>query len=184
PCRSPGRSSRGSRAGRPRRRRPRWRRRMPDLRIVGAWAGAPPADIALLLPFIDGSQLAGLLGYLLNSVAAAYPETHDPIWNTLTPRGLQMANWTQHICLVQTIADYAFRHVQFWFHTDPMELITEQDRNQPSTLVFRRWRTRHAMGRRPIQRPAHHTELCTDLTTAGARGCSVNSGSSQIATES
>jgi triacylglycerol lipase len=37
-----------------------------------------------------------------------------------------VANWTQHICLVQTIADYAFRHVQFWFNTDPMELISEQ----------------------------------------------------------
>ena len=34
----------------------------PDLRVVGAWVGAPPADISLLPPFLDGNLLAGGAG--------------------------------------------------------------------------------------------------------------------------
>jgi len=46
--------------------------------------------------------------------------------SVLTPRGQQMLDWSQYTCLVQAAADYAFRHVQFWFNTDPYELISNQ----------------------------------------------------------
>ena len=37
-----------------------------------------------------------------------------------------MASSSQHICLLQTVADYAFRHLQFWFNTDLVELMSSQ----------------------------------------------------------
>jgi len=67
-----------------------------------------------------------VLGYVLNGIVNAYPELHDALLSTLTPRGAQMVDWSQHICLLQTVADYAFRHVQFWFNTDPVELANSQ----------------------------------------------------------
>ena len=98
----------------------------PRLKVVGAWSGAPPADVPALLPFIDGNLMAGALGYVLNGIAAAYPETAEPLMGTLTPRGAQMVTWSRSICLLQTVADYAFRHVQFWFNTDPVALINSE----------------------------------------------------------
>lgn len=98
----------------------------PDLQVVGAWSGAPPADIPALLPFVDGNLMAGALGYVLNGIVAAYPETGDALMGTLTPRGVQMVTWSRSICLLQTVADYAFRHVQFWFNVDPVGLIQSQ----------------------------------------------------------
>jgi hypothetical protein len=97
-----------------------------DLQVVGAWSGAPPTDIAALLPYVDGNLLAGALGYLLNGIMASYPQTRDALTASLSPRGAQMVDWSQHICTMQTVADYAFRHVQFWFNTDPAELAGSQ----------------------------------------------------------
>jgi hypothetical protein len=42
----------------------------------------------------------------------------------LTPRGLEMLDWSGHTCLLQGGVDYAFRHLEFWFNTDPNELIS------------------------------------------------------------
>ena len=42
----------------------------------------------------------------------------------LTPRGLQMLDWSGHTCLLQGGVDYAFRHLEFWFNTDLNALIS------------------------------------------------------------
>jgi triacylglycerol lipase len=94
----------------------------PDLHVVGA----PLADIPPMLPFVDGNLLAGALGYVLNGIVAAYPETQDALMGTLSPRGVQMVTWSQRICLLQSVADYAFRHVQFWFNADPVALMSSE----------------------------------------------------------
>src|SRR6202042_867032 len=59
----------------------------PELRIVGTYAGAPPADLKELFPYADGSALVGVVGYALNSVITSYPEFADVIHSKLTPRG-------------------------------------------------------------------------------------------------
>ena len=35
-----------------------------------------------------------------------------------------MLDWSGHTCLLQGGVDYAFRHLGFWFNTDPNELIS------------------------------------------------------------
>lgn len=98
----------------------------PELKLVGAWAGAPPADVPALIPFIDGNLLFGALGYVLNGIAAAYPPAAGPLMSTLTERGVHMVTWSQDICLVQSVADFAFRHVQPYFNTDVTTLAASQ----------------------------------------------------------
>ena len=108
----------------------------PELNIVGTFADAPVTDIVQAIPGIDGNFLAVLAGYLLRGIFAAYPQTEEPIRNVLTPRGLQMLDWSGHTCLLQGGVDYAFRHLEFWFNTDLDTLIS----NDPfkSLLVAQR----------------------------------------------
>src|SRR6476646_12298578 len=53
-----------------------------------------------------------------------YSQTEEPIRDVLTPRGLQMLDWSGHTCLLQGGVDYAFRHLEFWFNTDLNALIS------------------------------------------------------------
>jgi triacylglycerol lipase len=96
----------------------------PELNIVGTFADAPVTDVVEAIPDIDGNFLAVLAGYLLRGIIAAYPQTEEPIRDVLTPRGLQMLDWSGHTCLLQGGVDYAFRHLEFWFNTDPNALIS------------------------------------------------------------
>lgn len=90
----------------------------PELHVVGTYAAGPVTDLAAAIPSIDGNFLAVAMGYVLRGIAASYPELEEPIRDSLTPRGLQMLDWSGHTCTLQGAVDYAFRHLQYWFNTD------------------------------------------------------------------
>ena len=92
--------------------------------ISSAPLRAPVTDVAAAIPDIDGNFLAVLAGYLIRGIIATYPQTEEPIRDVLTPRGLQMLDWSGHTCLLQGGVDYAFRHLEFWFNTDLNALIS------------------------------------------------------------
>jgi triacylglycerol lipase len=94
----------------------------PELKLVGVWSGAPPADMAQALPFLDGSFLVGALGYVLNSTIAAYPEAEQPIRNSLTVYGEDLLNRTKDQCSFETLLTFAFHRLQEYFNTDPAQL--------------------------------------------------------------
>lgn len=99
----------------------------PDLKVVGAALNTPMADLTLMPPFLDGNLLVGALGYVLNGIVNAYPETKDLLMSTLTPRGQHFVQWSSYICLVQSVADFGFRHLYFpdntgYFNVDPATL--------------------------------------------------------------
>jgi len=98
----------------------------PDLRIVGTWAGAPSADLALIPPFAEGSIFAGGLGYLLNGIGGAYPELAAGMAETLTDKGGRMLEQTRNECVGETVMRYAFRHYNQYFTSDYMELIAAE----------------------------------------------------------
>lgn len=90
----------------------------PELNVVGTYANAPLTNVVEAIPSVDGNFLAVLAGYLLRGIQASYPETEQAIWDALTPRGVQMLDWSGHTCLVQGGVDYAFRQLEFWFKDD------------------------------------------------------------------
>jgi Secretory lipase len=98
----------------------------PELDIVGTYAGAPPADLAALFPFADGSALVGVVGYAINSVMATYPEAEAAIRSTLTPRGTDMLTKVADQCVAETISKFMFRHLQPYFNAPIEELVTHQ----------------------------------------------------------
>ncbi|MGB8408119.1 MAG: lipase family protein [Mycobacterium sp.] len=95
----------------------------PDLHVVGTYSGAPPADLALIPPFGDGSILLAGLGYLLNGVIGQYPEAQPGLMGTLTPRGVDLVEKTRWNCADEAMLKFAFRHVQPYFNTDYVELM-------------------------------------------------------------
>ncbi len=95
----------------------------PELHVVGTYAGAPPANIKEMLPYLDGSAAVGVVGYALNGIIGAYPEVADAIRSKLTPRGAAMLASTSRQCIGQTVIDFSFRHLQPYFTEDLTQLI-------------------------------------------------------------
>src|SRR5262249_33867448 len=98
----------------------------PDLNIVGAFAGAPPADLIAMLPYVDGSVLAGGIGYVLNGIIAAYPQAEPAIREKLTPAGEDMLARTRNQCVMETGLTYGLHHLQEYFVEDPLQLAQEE----------------------------------------------------------
>jgi alpha-beta hydrolase superfamily lysophospholipase len=63
----------------------------PELKVVGTYAGAPPADLKELFPYAD------------------------EIRATLTPRGEDMLFKVADQCVAETLAKFMFRHLQPYF---------------------------------------------------------------------
>ena len=118
----------------------------PELNIVGTFADAPVTDVVAAIPGIDGNFLAVLAGYLLRGIIASYPQTEEPIRGVLTPRGLQMLDWSGHTCLLQGGVDYAFRHLAFWFNTDLNALVS----NDPFNSLLAAQRVGNIKPRGPV----------------------------------
>ncbi|MFD4265557.1 lipase family protein [Rhodococcus sp. NPDC058481] len=81
----------------------------PELDVKGTYAGAPPADLAATLEQIDGSFLTGAIGYAINGLVQAYPESQPLIEAELNDKGKAMLAATQGYCVVETGARFAFQ---------------------------------------------------------------------------
>lgn len=95
----------------------------PELRVVGAWLGAPLADPTLSADYADGSVLVGTMGIALNAFMAAYPESKPGLMATLTPRGVDFIEKTRYACTDEIIIRFMFRHLQPYFNQDLHELL-------------------------------------------------------------
>lgn len=96
----------------------------PELNIVGAFAGAPPADLKEQIPFTDGSVLVGLIGYALNSVMASYPEYAEMVSALLTPMGRKLVEDTKEQCIAETAMRFRFKRMQDFFIGDVSKLVS------------------------------------------------------------
>jgi triacylglycerol lipase len=99
----------------------------PELRIAGTYAGAPPADLAELMPYADGSALVGVVGYALNSIIQSYPEAEEKIRSVLTPRGEDLLDKVKKQCIAETISKFMFRHLQPYFNQPIADLMADQE---------------------------------------------------------
>lgn len=79
----------------------------PDLALKGSYVGAPPADKAVVGRHLDGSHAAGLLGYAIVGLDAAYPELGIP--SLLNAKGKALFAEIQQECVVETLAQHALK---------------------------------------------------------------------------
>jgi fermentation-respiration switch protein FrsA (DUF1100 family) len=80
----------------------------PELDIRGAYAGAPPADKAVLAKSLDGGLYFGFLGYALIGINEAYPESG--MLNLANPTGAQLFLEARDTCTGDAILRYALRN--------------------------------------------------------------------------
>ncbi|EHR63821.1 lipase family protein [Saccharomonospora cyanea] len=78
----------------------------PELDIKGAYAGAPPANLAEVAPVLDGHYAAGFLGFSLLSLDAAYPEVN--LDDVVNDEGKRLMGEIAEACTEDAILKYAF----------------------------------------------------------------------------
>lgn len=78
-------------------------------RVAGVVAGAPPADLRATLEQVDGTSLAGVIGYALNSMLAAYPDEVRPVLDAeINDRGRSMLSAVSQQCVGETAFQFGF----------------------------------------------------------------------------
>ncbi|MEE2035291.1 lipase family protein [Rhodococcus chondri] len=70
----------------------------PELPVVAAVAGSPPASLADLAVAGDGSLLSGGIGWVVNGFVAAYPQHADRLRATFSPAGHDILHRAAHSC--------------------------------------------------------------------------------------
>lgn len=74
----------------------------PDLNLRAAYAGAPPADLGAVLDRIDGSILAGAIGWAINGFAERNPELAAKKDAILNPYGRRIVDAVSGMCVEET----------------------------------------------------------------------------------
>jgi hypothetical protein len=86
----------------------------PDVNLVGTYAGAPPANLNVVIKGIDGSALAGALGWAINGFEQSDPAL-APIINThINAAGKAALANLSTMCVGDSIFGYAFTNSTQW----------------------------------------------------------------------
>lgn len=86
----------------------------PDVKLAGTYAGAPPADLTATMKGIDGSALAGALGWSLNGFLQADPDLRAVADRYLDATGRAALADLSTMCVGDSILGYAFTKSSSW----------------------------------------------------------------------
>jgi hypothetical protein len=86
----------------------------PDVRLVGTYAGAPPADLTEVLKGIDGSALVGALGWSLNGFLQSDPALRPLADAHINAAGKAALNDLSTMCVGDSVFRYAFTKSTKW----------------------------------------------------------------------
>lgn len=86
----------------------------PDLTLAGVYSGAPPADLTATAKGIDGSALAGALGWSVNGFMQADPTLRPIAERHLNAAGKAALEDLSTMCVGDAIARYGFRSSRQW----------------------------------------------------------------------
>ena len=78
----------------------------PELHSKGANAAAPPADLPATLDRIDGSLIAGAIGYAINGFVYSHPELRPILEDKLNDRGLAMLAAVRNQCIGDSVVQF------------------------------------------------------------------------------
>ncbi len=86
----------------------------PEIRLAGTYAGAPPADLAKVIKGIDGSALAGALGWAINGLVRNNPAVKPVLDANISPAGRAVLADLSTMCVGDAIFGYAFARSNQW----------------------------------------------------------------------
>ncbi|WP_037577863.1 lipase family protein [Phaeacidiphilus oryzae] len=86
----------------------------PDVQLAGVYSGAPPADLAAVVKGIDGSALAGALGWSINGFAQSYPRLKAVVDRYVNAQGKAALADLSTMCVGDAILHYGFQRSTSW----------------------------------------------------------------------
>ncbi|MFE9776242.1 lipase family protein [Streptomyces sp. NPDC005931] len=86
----------------------------PEVNLVGTYSGAPPADLTAVMKGIDGSALAGALGWSINGFAQAEPDLRDAVEAHINATGRAALEDISTTCVGDAIFGYGFTKSTKW----------------------------------------------------------------------
>ncbi|WP_310380709.1 lipase family protein [Actinoplanes couchii] len=86
----------------------------PDVTVTAGYAGAPPADLAEVVGGIDGSELAGALGWSINGFAQSEPALRPILDRYLSDAGQTALTRLSTMCVGDAILAYAGKRSSSW----------------------------------------------------------------------
>jgi pimeloyl-ACP methyl ester carboxylesterase len=106
----------------------------PELTLAGTYAGAPPADLDAVTQAIDGSDLAGALGWSLNGFLQSDPELRPIAEAHLNEKGKAALKDLSTMCVGDALFGYGFASSTKW--TKDGRSISEIIRSEPKVQAF------------------------------------------------
>ncbi|MET8148797.1 lipase family protein [Actinoplanes sp. NPDC049668] len=86
----------------------------PDVRLKATYSGAPPADITDVTTAIDGSELAGALGWSINGFVQSDPDLQPLLDRYLSDTGRAVLKDLSTMCVGDALFAYANRRSSAW----------------------------------------------------------------------
>ncbi|MFC7993497.1 lipase family protein [Streptomyces pilosus] len=86
----------------------------PDVPLAGTYSGAPPADLTAVMKGIDGSALAGALGWSINGFAQAEPELRRVVEANVNAAGRAALKDVSTACVGDAILGHGFTKSTKW----------------------------------------------------------------------
>lgn len=85
-----------------------------DLNVKATYAGAPPADLSKVINQIDGTFIAGAIGYAINGLDARYPALAPILKKETNALGKRALNDTATQCIGDTGLAFGFQRTNQW----------------------------------------------------------------------
>jgi hypothetical protein len=89
----------------------------PELNVRATYAGAPPADLEKVIPAIDGSTIAGAIGFAVNGLTERYPKVAEVVDRETNRTGKAALKQLERSCIGDIIPAFGFQRVQSWTRT-------------------------------------------------------------------
>ncbi|WP_329239903.1 lipase family protein [Actinoallomurus sp. NBC_01490] len=86
----------------------------PDVKVAGTYAGAPPADLTSVMKGIDGSALAGALGWSINGFTQSDPALKAILDANTNAAGKAALQDLSTMCIGEAILTYGFATSTKW----------------------------------------------------------------------
>lgn len=101
----------------------------PELRVKGSYAGAPPVDLMKVIDHIEGTFIAGVIGYAINGLADRYAAVGPVIDKETNATGGRKLRELAGQCIVDTALSTGFQRTSQWTRTG--ESLTSVIRRHP-----------------------------------------------------
>ncbi|MGV9711398.1 lipase family protein [Gordonia sp. NPDC003424] len=86
----------------------------PELNVKATYAGAPPADLGKVIDRIDGTAIAGAIGYAINGLEARYPTLATVVDRETNASGRAALEQVSGQCIGDTILTHGFQRTGSW----------------------------------------------------------------------